>query len=51
MTFEEYWFIVDKKTDEIVTKEQLKYFCEMAYGQGEAKAYAYYNDPEDEDRW
>lgn len=51
MTFEEYWKIVDKKTGETVTKEQLKYFCEMAYGQGEAKVYAHYYDPEDEDRW
>lgn len=36
MTFEEYWFIVAEKTGKTVTKEQLKYYCEIAYGQGQA---------------
>lgn len=36
MTFEEYWFIVAEKTGKTITKEQLKYYCEMAYGQGQA---------------
>ena len=40
MTFETYWNIIDKKTGSIVTKEELKYFCDIAYGQGQAQAYA-----------
>ena len=38
MTFEEYWAIVAEKTGKTVTKEQLKYYCEMAYGQGQASS-------------
>jgi hypothetical protein len=40
MTFETYWSIIDKKTNSIVTKEELKYYCDVAYGQGQAQAYS-----------